>query len=375
VKRLAAGVLLTATLTATPAEAADRVDRITAALRQSPVFVDPDVSYLLNARDRTKLSRQIATAGVPIYLVAVPLLSQDESAGDGDYLGYLLHRRLGRNGIYLIADQRGDLDWMSYQVPRDDELDYDQAVNDKPLPRKLHDIIDAFAHAPAGKPSDPPVPHAPETDPQQRKSTAAGLTGQFLKTFVPAVLLSGLLLGILWFVCAGVFRVLRAARPKSPTTLGPRRLRRTAHAELVRLARAIGDANDNPGYTRAMADYDAAKLLYDEKEDPGSRFGVVVLALDGQDALKAETADPPARCMVNPLHGTAERGVRTTLKGLPESKRPLCAACVHTRGRRPLTLEIDGGKRPYYEAPGLWEKIRGRTKDLPERVLEYLGVD
>jgi hypothetical protein len=376
VKRLAAGVLLTAmTLTATPAEAADRVDRITAALRREPLYVDPDVSYLLNARDRTKLSRQIATAGVPIYLVAVPLLSQDESAGDGDYLGYLLHRRLGRNGIYLIADQRGDLDWMSYQVPRDDELNYDQAVNDKPLPQKLHDVIDAFARAPAGKPSDPPVPRAPETDPQQRKSTAAGLTGQFLKTFFPALLLSGLVLAILWSVCAGIFRAISKTNPKSPATLGPRRLRRTAQAELVRLARAIGGANDNPGYTRAMADYDAAKLLYDEKSDAGSLFGVVVLAMDGQDALRHETADPPARCMVNPLHGTAERGVRTTLKGLPQAKRPLCEACMRATDRRPLTLEIDGGKRPYYQAPGLWEKIRGRTGDLPERVLEYLGVE
>jgi hypothetical protein len=35
---------------------------------------------------------------------------------------------------------------------------------------------------------------------------------------------------------------------------------------------------------------------------------------------------------------------------------------------RPLTLEIDGRKRPYYQAPGLWEKIRGRSRDLPERV-------
>jgi hypothetical protein len=97
--------------------------------------------------------------------------------------------------------------------------------------------------------------------------------------------------------------------------------------------------------------------------------------MDGQDALRHETADPPARCMVNPLHGTAERGVRTTLKGLPQAKRPLCEACMRATDRRPLTLEIDGGTRPYYQAPGLWEKIRGRTGDLPERVLEYLGVE
>jgi hypothetical protein len=104
--RLIAG-LLAATTVISPPPAPDRVGRVTAALRQSPVFVDPDVSYLLDARDRTALGRQIGTAGVPIYLVVAPLLSHDESAGDADYFGYLLHRRLGRNGIYVIADQRG----------------------------------------------------------------------------------------------------------------------------------------------------------------------------------------------------------------------------------------------------------------------------
>jgi hypothetical protein len=379
-RRLVAAALIAATATttattATTAHAADRVDRITAALRQSPVFVDPDVSSLLDANDRAALTRQIAGSGIPIYLVAVPLMSQDESAGDGDYLAYLLHQRLGRSGIYLIADQRGQLDWTSYQVPRDDELNYEDAVNDKPLPQKLHDVIGAFARSPAAKPSDPPVPRAPEPDPRQRKSTTAGLTGAFLKAFVPALLLSGLLLAILWLVGSGVFHAVRAVRRGSPSTLGPRRLRRTAEAELVRLARAIGDAGDNPGYGRAMADYDAAKLLYDEQTDPGSRFGVVVLALDGQDALKAETADPPARCMVNPLHGTAERGVRTALKGLREAKRPLCKECMRMSDRRPLTLVIGGERLPYYQAPGLWEKIQGRTGDLPDRVLDYLGVE
>ena len=107
------------------AVAADRIDRVAAALRQSPVFVDPDVSYLLDAGQRQALTRQIQAAGVPIYLAVVPLGSQDESAGDADYFTYLLHRRLGRNGIYLVSDQRGGLDWIAYQVPRDDTLGYE----------------------------------------------------------------------------------------------------------------------------------------------------------------------------------------------------------------------------------------------------------
>jgi hypothetical protein len=376
---LTATALFTATalLTATPAHAGDRVDRITAALKQSPLFVDPDVSYLLDEQQRTVLDRQLKTAGVPIYLVVAPLQSADESAGDADYFGYLLHQRLGRNGIYLIADQSGSLDWMAYQVPRDDTLGYDQAVNDKPLPQKLHDVIDAFAHAPKAAPSDPAKPRTPDEDVGQKKTTAVGLAGQFMKTFFPALILSGLALALLWFVGLSLFRIVQATRKtrRGPATLKPRRLRRTAEAELVRLARAIGAAGeDNPGYPKAMADYDAAKLLYDEKDDPGSRFGVVVLALEGQDALRDESADPQPRCMVNPLHGPAGHRVRRRLPDLPDARRPLCDACERLSSPRPLTLEIGGRKRPYYLAPGLWEKIRGRTADLPERVLEYLSV-
>ncbi|GAA4515215.1 hypothetical protein GCM10023191_084720 [Actinoallomurus oryzae] len=352
-----------------------RVDRVAAALRQSPVFVDPDVSSLLDAHERTALRRQIAGAGVPIYLAVVPLDSDDESAGDADYFTYLLHRRLGRDGIYLISDQRGSLDWTSYHVPRGDSLEFSQVTNGKPLPERLHDVLDAFARAPAAKPSDPPVPDAPEADSSTKRPGKVGLAGQFFKTFFPALAMSGVLLAFLWAIVAAVIGVARSARG-SATTLRPRRLRRMAWAELVRLARAIGAAaEDDPGYPRAMADYDAAKLLWDEKQDPGSRFAVVVLSLDGQDALRSGTADPEPRCVVNPLHGTAARRVRTALGSLSRRRQPMCEECAKANRHRPLALVIDGRERPYYEAPGLWEKIRGTNKDLPEHVLEYLGVE
>jgi hypothetical protein len=376
-RRLIAAALAAMTMLAAPsAYAADRVDRITAGLRQSPVFVDPDVSYLLDARQRTTLGEQLRTVGVPVYLAVVPLNSADESEGDGEYLGYLLHQRLGRPGIYLVADQRGGIDWMSYQVPRDDTLDLDLVTGDRPLPQKLHDVLDAFAHAPTAAPSDPATPRAPDADESRRKTTAGGMTGEFMKTFFPALLLSGLALALLWFVGFGVFRIAGAVRGARPATLGSRRLRRTAEAELVRLARAIGAAGDDaPGYPRAMAGYDAAKLLHDEKDDPGSRFAVVVLALEGQDALRDDGGDPAPRCMVNPFHGVATHRVRRRLPDLPDGRRPLCDVCEKSHDVRPLTLEVGGRRCPYYAAPGLWEKIKGRTADLPERVLEYLGVD
>jgi hypothetical protein len=89
---------------------------------------------------------------------------------------------------------------------------------------------------------------------------------------------------------------------------------------------------------------------------------------------RAIGATPEPRCVVDPLHGTAARRVRTPLRGLSGGRQPMCDACARAHRHRPLMLVIDGRERPYYQAPGLWEKVRGRTHDLPERVLEYLGV-
>ncbi len=379
-RRLLPGLLaacLLALVTAVPAHAYDRVDRVTAALRQSPLFVDPDVSYLLNAQDRASLSREIATAGVPIYIAVVPLVSADESGGEGDYLAYLLHQRLGRPGVYIVAGQRNMVDWRSYQVPRDDTLSYEMALGDGPLPGRLHDIVGALAKAPSASPSDPRTPNTPDAGESDEKPSTGGLIGKFFAAFALAVFLGGLALGVLWLLGALVYAIYRGVHASSPSHLKGRKLRRTATAQLVRLAGALGETSGNAGHTRAMADYDAAKLLYDEQDDAGSLVGVIALSLDGQDALREETAHPAARCLLNPFHGPAAGKSRTDLPGLPRADWPLCAVCrkAGRKGRRPLLVATGGTMRPYYQAPGLWEKIRGKSGDLPERVLEYLGVE
>ncbi len=378
-RRLLPVLLVAFLFTAAPAHAYDRVDRVTAGLRQSPLFVDPEVSYLLNAEDRASLGREIKAAGVPIYVAVVPLVSADESEGEGDYLAYLLHQRLGRPGVYVVASQRNLIDTRSYDVSRDDTLSYDAVTSENPLERKLHEIVGAIAKAPSASPSVPDTPRPP--DDQNEKPSALSLTGAFFKAFALSVFLGGLAACLLWLLGALVLAIrgnVRGAAARGPSKLRTRRLRRTATAQLVRLAGALGDSNDNPGHRRAMADYDAAKLLYDEQDDAGGLVGVIALALDGQDALREETADPPMRCVLNPFHGPASGRLRTPLPGLPHSSPwPLCALCKKAgqKGRGALMVESGGRMRPYYLSSGMWEKIRGKSGDLPGRVLEYLGVD
>ena len=348
-------------IAATPAHAADRVDRITAGLRQSPLFVDPDVSYLLDARQRTTIDKQLRTAGVPIYLAVVPLLSADESAGDGEYLGSLLHQRLGRNGIYLVADQRGELDAMAYQVPRDTTLDFDLATSDEPLPKKLHDAIDAFAHAPKAEAVRPRHAPSARVDERQRKTTAVGLAGEFVKTFSPPCCSSALALALLWLHRPDRRRGCSAAVRGTGRRAGPRRLRRTAEAELVRLARAIGAAGEaTPGTAGRWPTTTPPSCCTTRRTTRAARFGVVVLALEGQDALREETADPAPRCVVDPFHGTAAEA-RTPAARRPARRqaaavrrlreRPGASRPLDARDRRPEAPVLRGA-RALEEAPG-----------------------
>lgn len=368
-----------------PAGAADRLDRVTAGLRRSAVFVDPDVWYLLNGQDRARLEQRVRAQPFPIYVVAIPLLPEDESAGDPDRFAYALHRRFGRPGAYVVVDEDGTLYWALYDVPRQDAISplSPDVSGSAPLPRRLDNLITALVNAPKAAPDEPRPPSKPSFEDARHDDSTGALITTFLEHVPLGLLIGALIMLPLVFLIAFVVGIVRAVRPgaRRGSTLGARRLRRMAAAELARLARSVNGDADNPGRDRAMADYDAAALLHKEKTDVGSLFGVVVLALDARDALRERTDTPKPRCLLNPLHGPGLERVRFRPHGLSAGAWPLCADChaAKTRGRSldPRTLKLDLGDRksPYYLASGLWEQVRGRQHTLPERTLEYLGVE
>jgi hypothetical protein len=71
------------TTLATPADAADRVDRITPALRQSPVFADPGVYCSTPSTGALGMIGRCLTITTPARTAAVPVRSRCWSGGGG----------------------------------------------------------------------------------------------------------------------------------------------------------------------------------------------------------------------------------------------------------------------------------------------------
>lgn len=113
---LLAGVVLG--LGAAPALAADRFDVLAAMLRERPLAIDPELGWLFDAREERRILRALEGSPVPIFAAAVPQIEEDESGGDPDRIAAELHRRLGRPGLYVLIDARGDLETLAFDVPR-----------------------------------------------------------------------------------------------------------------------------------------------------------------------------------------------------------------------------------------------------------------
>lgn len=92
--------------------------QIAAALRTSPLYVDPSLSSAFPPSVRAQLLRQISQAPVPVFILAVPLRSGGEW-GNGDQLATVVQDYLGRPGVYLTMDAElsGEID--AYTWPSD----------------------------------------------------------------------------------------------------------------------------------------------------------------------------------------------------------------------------------------------------------------
>ncbi|GAB2982060.1 hypothetical protein GCM10023080_055320 [Streptomyces pseudoechinosporeus] len=443
----AAAIALGASLTfdqttssaAQPPTAADlsaRIDRVAEGLRQNPVYEDPESPRVLDAEQKRKLDGKIreferSQDGGPVYLSIVPTTSGDESDGNAEVFTSAVHKKLGKDGVYVAADPLdGDISVLSYGLRLDnshlilelpDSIGYGDHSADSGesdgyrLGERLDQLMTFLDKAPRTD-----EPSSPDTIPSREPIDTHALPPLFSGDFWPGLIMGAvaalLVFGLVATVLGITGAVLRRRNPapvptavlplEAPTDPSTAYLRRTARTELGTLAREFTDGNGQPdptvtapdpeAGTRAWDCFDAAMLLVDgdagiddDAVEPASLVAVIVLARAGRAALTGDTNN--LCCGLNPLHGPAVSRHHVRISGPAEPVRrrmlPVCEVCRDTAVVEPGTVHtirmtLPGQGRgqgrderiPYEEAEGPLPAVRDGIPQLVNHVREFASV-
>ncbi|MFE6692296.1 hypothetical protein ACFVFQ_38425 [Streptomyces sp. NPDC057743] len=385
----------------TAADMRARVDRVADGLRHDPLYVDPESASPLDAAQRAELRQRIRSLPVPVLVVALPSSLNDESAGNKDKLVQLLHDRLHRDALYVLAElPSGSLWTTNYGTHLDTSTLYDETrdstaadLDGRTLGPRLDKLLGSVARAKMAKTANEPFAPLPVQDPAAQQRLPGLFTGDFPPGLFIGALGGLLLFGVVVAVSAVARRLIRrraGAAAGSVAPVEPKRawLRHTARREVEALTAELEPADGLPeaARRRAWECLDAAALLIDGDGDgridadvtPASLACAIVLARAGRAAVRAPHAAAQV-CYRNPLHGTATERERGGGRGRPA--RPVCAACRETPG---AVLRLPGpgasgrrGATPYPDHPGpLASLAKGAGIDqLTREVRESFGVN
>jgi hypothetical protein len=380
------------------------------ALTSSPLYVDPDMAWLFTPEQTSQLRQALRTAAVPVYILALPFDTDDDS---GDYASYFvdhLYQQTHVKGVYLVLGPSGMITDIEYYVPRDIDLpvsvetgpdsDITSATIAANTAERLLVLVRDIDQSPVDPSAAGPAQalYTPGEFSTQDASPSTGSGG--LSSFLVAGVLSLLFLGpLLAMTGLGLARAGRGYRanlrgwgdsgdPGTPVGRMPRSpsddwLKRHARGELLALERAMAGQSDvNPGWQRACDDYDSGMLALNSAKEQIDLVGAIVLARDGRLALVWHTAELSRPCLVNPLHGRSIRIILANIAARPV-QIPVCARCARaaTRGQmngadvraRMLRVEHDGTRTYYLEFDSVW-RDKAFGPDQPQAVREHLGV-
>ncbi len=349
-------------LSATPAQADERVNAMVKALRTDPVFVSGAASRSVPPAQIRALRRAVAAARVRVFVVVAPAFGGEPGLGTFDSLPDLLHDRLERDGIYLAVELGPSVHGQAFGVPvRFDTGDLRSAVYDD---------------RPEAGPGEA-ARYAVELLTTGRRDAVPRRGGEATVQAAPVVA-AGLATGALGFAAAGwpwiAMRRRRREQSAAPQAalaaappLDPRVLRDRAHGQLAGLSAALAAADAPP--TPAFDAYAAAsKLLEDADEDDALALLAALELVRRADATLR--GRPSAPCFFDPRHGAANTRTRWRL-GREEADIPACRPCARkvAKGRAPAAVQ-DGGL-PYFERDTLWARTGFGALDdqLAARVL------
>ncbi|PWI17435.1 hypothetical protein DI272_27195 [Streptomyces sp. Act143] len=372
-----------------------RLDRVAEGLSQDPVYQDPESPRALDKPQLDQLHARIAKfqsskGGGPVFMALVPQLYEDESGSDEENFAYAVHDKLGKDGVYIVADPlNGYIDVFNYGLGLDSySLLYDlpesvtygdekaDEADDHLLGERLTTVMTTLDET--ERTDDPTTPGDPYpiTDPLTEDELNPLFYGDFWPGLVIGTLAASALLALV-AAALGLTRkslLRRNPEPLEPSTLPtvspamPTKpyLRDTARCELQALTRAFGTGESAD--TRARNRYDATMLLApqgDSVDDlsPATLTAIIVLARATRAALTGD--DSTLCCGVNPLHGPARtsRHVRTSSVETRRRMLPLCEVCLDDPHKIPARLlKLPPNGVPYYEDELLSAVPDGFTK-------------
>lgn len=331
------------------AQAATDVSEIGAALRESPVYVDPAASDLLSKADAEALADKIEDANEPVFVAVLPAGYPTEN------LFQNIRTETGVTGLYGVRlgdrfDARADSRVLSRQGVNNLVTAAQGAGDTK---AQLNDFVDDALRSVRGS--------APSSWDSRGGSAPTGA----LITAGAVVVIGG----------AGVYVVSRRNRRRREEEQREalERLRVVVDEDITAFGEELDrldfhpaepDADDamRTDYERALDAYERAKTYMADAGKPEDVRGVTQALEDGRFSLarlaaRREGRELPERrppCFFDPRHGPSVADVTWTPPGGATRQVPVCAA-DRTRlsdGRDPMIREVDTeyGRRPYWDA-------------------------
>jgi hypothetical protein len=331
------------------AQAATDVSAIGAALRESPVYVDPAASDLLSDADAEALADKIEDANEPVFVAVLPADQPTEN------LFRNLRTETGITGLYGVRlgdrfDARADSSVLSRQGV-DNLVTAAQGAGDAKA--QLNDFVDDALRSVRG------------SAPSSWDSGGDAVPTGALITAGAVVAAGG----------AGAYALARRNRRRreEEQRAALEKLRVVVDEDITAFGEELDRLDFHPAepraddamradYERALDAYEQAKTFMADARRPEDVRAVTQALEDGrfslaQLAARREGRQLPERrppCFFDPRHGPSVADVTWTPPGGATRQVPVCAA-DRTRlseGRDPVIREVDTeyGRRPYWDA-------------------------
>ncbi|SDE20394.1 hypothetical protein [Streptomyces prasinopilosus] len=331
------------------AHAATDLSTVARALRESPVYVDPEATGILSASDAEALADKIEDADKPVFVAVLPAGYPTQD------LFRNLRTETGITGLYGIRlgdafDARADGSVLSRQGVGN-LVTAAQGTGDAKA--QLNDFVDDALRSIDGS--------APASWNEGGGEVPVG--GLIAVGTVVAV--GG----------AGAYAVVRRNRRRheEEQRAALEKLRVVVDEDITAFGEELDRLDFHPGepgaddamradYERALDSYDLSKRLMAGAERPEDVRGVTQAVEDGRFALAVLAARREGRalperrppCFFDPRHGPSVADAHWTPPGGAVREVPVCAADRDrlADGRDPAVREVDtdSGRRPYWEA-------------------------